>query len=947
MVTSILAGSAGIQRQPFPQFQRASFPIASVAPVVAVKSPSIDYREDGFYELDPGDWGDIRVDHWAITLYQYVVADGTVLSSTPYTMAAGAARPAGQFPSDAAGTGYRIGVVCVDTKGRESNAGGEIYSDGVIVIAALHDPLNISRPTISTPGGATDYGVTITRVAGAWENVDTLVGLWQRAATGQEGEVGSTYVTTIADVGAAVRYGEYPAGRPDLVVYSDPIVITSSDIVQPAYLSTADIKLVEIAPSAAGGKVGTRELRYGTNAGGSALSYDSAAWDLVYKSSPAPISDVATTGNTLTGASGSVPFATELAVGTLRYHGVYFRRKSNPSIQYPALDPAATVTIDGTAYPPLTVKIVGDTTGPTTPDTITPLDALGVPPSGDFLTAALAKPNVYQNGKDIAGTAGSGCFPALGLVMLKGSGADQTNARNDLVRRVKYFMATGDRMPALEGGGFNMNSEVPMMLGIFLCRLDATAWAQFDAATKAQFDALWDTALLCSAYTASDTNPDFSGPSASRVVSGKPSSITAPSVANLKKGNPNLSTTSLAMFYLSVAWFGSIATAKAKLATLATQAGLDALRSSLNAKGMTEPYRTLVWRTLGQTGGNQGFRGGNSADAPTDPQILAAITNPRWYGYRMFEDYERVMRMMTSEVETFNSGAWETPAWVDGTIAAGWRGKGCVKSGTDVVIASSVSVATSGRAKDKTWHPKYEGQPYGPNEIFDAVDEGPRSEFHYTIEGGRPQFCGWLGMFLAGLINVRSSEIQPAILAMHRAYQFLQEVTDGPGWLHTSHDKETNEWPQPNYGPEFIFKIWLNGLGPAMGCGTMLSEAFGSAGFWAGFGADGKSVSGGKAVFAGVAAGKAVSRSIPAMVGKYVEVAYTVSGRSSGDIVAELIGGTTRTGTTRAANGTFTERLLVNAGNNAIQLRTPAGCSLSLDDVIVSGPFDTATVGGL
>ncbi|MFO1144294.1 MAG: hypothetical protein U1E59_18355 [Amaricoccus sp.] len=65
-------------------------------------------------------------------------------------------------------------------------------------------------------------------------------------------------------------------------------------------------------------------------------------------------------------------------------------------------------------------------------------------------------------------------------------------------------------MPALEGGGFNMNSQVPMMLGIFLCRLDATtAWAQFDAATKAQFDALFDEMLLTTAYTGHE--PGFQG----------------------------------------------------------------------------------------------------------------------------------------------------------------------------------------------------------------------------------------------------------------------------------------------------------------------------------------------------------------------------------------------------------------------------------------------------
>ncbi|MFO1144295.1 MAG: hypothetical protein U1E59_18360 [Amaricoccus sp.] len=56
-------------------------------------------------------------------------------------MAVAAAKPSGQFPSDAAGGGYRIGVVCVDTKGRESNAGGE-FSEGIVVVEADDAPLN-------------------------------------------------------------------------------------------------------------------------------------------------------------------------------------------------------------------------------------------------------------------------------------------------------------------------------------------------------------------------------------------------------------------------------------------------------------------------------------------------------------------------------------------------------------------------------------------------------------------------------------------------------------------------------------------------------------------------------------------------------------------------------------------------------------------------------------
>ena len=137
-------------------------------------------------------------------------------------------------------------------------------------------------------------------------------------------------------------------------------------------------------------------------------------------------------------------------------------------------------------------------------------------------------------------------------------------------------------------------------------------------------------------------------------------------------------------------------------------------------------------------------------------------------------------------------------------------------------------------------------------------------------------------------------------------------------------------------------------LGPALGCGNVIRNGgFADASQWTGFGADGKSVSGGTAVLKSTPAAKPITQSVPLVPGKYYQVQLTVSGYAAGSVQAYFSGGTQRNGGARSANGTFKERLLVNAGNNLFGVQGVAGpVSLALDNVSVTGPFETATVDG-
>lgn len=114
---------------------------------------------------------------------------------------------------------------------------------------------------------------------------------------------------------------------------------------------------------------------------------------------------------------------------------------------------------------------------------------------------------------------------------------------------------------------------------------------------------------------------------------------------------------------------------------------------------------------------------------------------------------------------------------------------------------------------------------------------------------------------------------------------------------------------------------------------------------WAGFWYSGKSATG-KAYFTDSPAFDGVEQGVTLVAGKYYELTWTIGDYASGNVYPFLAGGTQRVGTVRAANGTYTERLLVNTGNTVFGFQMETGGTLSVDNVSLVGPYNTATVGG-
>lgn len=115
---------------------------------------------------------------------------------------------------------------------------------------------------------------------------------------------------------------------------------------------------------------------------------------------------------------------------------------------------------------------------------------------------------------------------------------------------------------------------------------------------------------------------------------------------------------------------------------------------------------------------------------------------------------------------------------------------------------------------------------------------------------------------------------------------------------------------------------------------------------WYGAGFSGKTISGGKANFVASPTFDGFAQAVPLTAGKYYELTWTISGRTSGTVRPSLTAGTQRDGTGRSTNGTFTERLLANTGNTTFEFMLSTAGTLSVDDISLVGPYNTATVGG-
>lgn len=115
---------------------------------------------------------------------------------------------------------------------------------------------------------------------------------------------------------------------------------------------------------------------------------------------------------------------------------------------------------------------------------------------------------------------------------------------------------------------------------------------------------------------------------------------------------------------------------------------------------------------------------------------------------------------------------------------------------------------------------------------------------------------------------------------------------------------------------------------------------------WNGFWYSGKAVTGGTAVFTASPTYDDINQAITITAGKYYELTWTISARTSGTVFPQLTGGSALSGTIRSANGTFKERLLVPVGTNTFRFMMETSGTLSVDDISLVGPYDTSTVGG-
>lgn len=79
-------------------------------------------------------------------------------------------------------------------------------------------------------------------------------------------------------------------------------------------------------------------------------------------------------------------------------------------------------------------------------------------------------------------------------------------------------------------------------------------------------------------------------------------------------------------------------------------------------------------------------------------------------------------------------------------------------------------------------------------------------------------------------------------------------------------------------------------------------------------------ISGAVAVRAADASSAGLSQATTFIGGAEYQVTFTLSGFTAGMFAVQFTGGTTRSGTSRTANGTYTETLLANAGNNSFRI---------------------------
>lgn len=140
----------------------------------------------------------------------------------------------------------------------------------------------------------------------------------------------------------------------------------------------------------------------------------------------------------------------------------------------------------------------------------------------------------------------------------------------------------------------------------------------------------------------------------------------------------------------------------------------------------------------------------------------------------------------------------------------------------------------------------------------------------------------------------------------------------------------------------------LTAGGVGGGVNLLLNGAFNSDSVWTKGG--GWSIGGGKASRTNTGSASNLSQAVAFVEGASYQLTYTVTDLSSGSITPRFIGGTTVSGITRSAPGTYTETLVALAGNATFAFLGSSSFAGGVDNarmVRLSNPPALLTVEGL
>ena len=770
-------------------------------------------------------------------------------------------------------------------------------------------------PTVATApklSGTGKIGSAVSVDAGAWNGkpAPTTAFQWRRGTADIAGATGASYTPVAADDKAALTCR-----------------VTATNVAGSQSATTAALPVSYPAPVASG-TLPDLDLTLG-NAGSAAAAAAFTGSGLSFAVSGA--------GATIDAATGAV------------------------SIPATAVLAATTVTVTASnsgGSASVSFKVSVRAVEVPVPDD--PVAALGAP-SADFSAVAVAAQLVYPapSGVEMYGTYSANSLLALGIACLKGNTG---TARDRALEQIRYLLNTPSRNP-LNCGGYPDN-VCNLFSAMLVVVKQSPAWSLLSSTERARADAAMKVHAFSGAFISADANPWY--PNKPRTIRGYPGT----GGSNQKTTAPNQSLMGPCSLLIAMAYFGGPTQLKALLSgTTPAQ-----LRSELAGLGLSggNLHDTMNWRNVGYTG-SPVLGTDLSSYAPTDAQITATVNNPKWFGDGL-ENYHRILAKLTFIRETVDSrtnrpwignGAYNDGLYTGGTgingnpivIGRGWGGNGLNASGLPVTSGGVQGVIDAGAP-----NPPGLGLTGAPAELFCEVDEGKRSAPHYAIEGMRPLVGTWLALWVAGLLDRNNADVQAVLPVMDRAVRCLEHMVSLNGFASWEHASSSARWPHPTQDWQRhaaggsvggapggnLFTTWTEVLGPALGCGQLVRNGgFADASGWTGFGSNGKSVSGGVAVFGATPASSPISQSVPLVPGKYYQVQFTLAGRTAGNPFPFLSGGTQRNGTQRTANGTYKERLLVNPGNTILGIQGASGAqSYTIENVSLTGPFETSTVDG-